>query len=97
LAFIWDTPLLFEAGLQDRCDTVVFVDAPLELRLDRVGKSRGWDRAQLLSRENLQWPLDKKRKISDHIVDNTADAEYARGQVREVLFRILARRLPAET
>ena len=53
--------------------------------------------AELLRRENLQWPLDKKRKISDHIIDNTADAEYIRGQVREVLFRILARRLPAET
>jgi dephospho-CoA kinase len=97
VAFVWDTPLLFEAGLQGRCDAVVFVDAPFELRLARVGRSRGWDRAQLQTRENLQWPLDKKRKISDHIVVNTADAEYIRGQVREVLFRILARRLPAET
>jgi len=97
VAFVWDTPLLFEAGLQGRCDAVVFVEAPFELRLARVGQSRGWDRTQLETRENLQWPLDKKRKISDYIVDNTADAGYARGQVREVLFRILARRLPAET
>jgi dephospho-CoA kinase len=97
VAFVWDTPLLFEAGLQGRCDAVVFVDAPFEQRLGRVASARGWDRAQLLSRENLQWPLDKKRKISDHIIDNTADADYARGQVREVLFRILAKRLPAET
>lgn len=96
LAFVWDTPLLFEAGLQGGCDVVVFVDTPLETRLERVARSRGWDQAQLLSRENLQWPLDKKREISDHTIDNTADAEYARGQVREVLFRILARRLPAE-
>lgn len=97
VAFVWDTPLLFEVGLQGRCDVVVFVDAPLETRLERVAQSRGWDRAQLSGRENLQWPLDKKREISDHIIDNTADAENARGQVRQVLFRILARRLPAET
>ena len=97
VAIVWDTPLLFEAGLQGQCDVVVFVDSPLQTRVERVGKSRGWDQAQLLGRENLQWPLDKKREISDHIIDNTADAEYARGQVREVLFRILARRLPAET
>ena len=97
VAIVWDTPLLFEAGLQGQCDVVVFVESPLQMRVERVGKSRGWDQAQLLGRENLQWPLDKKRQISDHIIDNTADAEYARGQVREVLFRILARRLPAET
>ena len=47
-------------------------------------------------REKSQWPLDKKREISDYIVDNTADADHVRGQVSEVLFRILARRLPEQ-
>lgn len=42
LAFIWDTPLLFEVGLQKACDAVVFVDAPREVRLQRVARSRGW-------------------------------------------------------
>ena len=42
LAFIWDTPLLFEAGLNHLCDAVVFVEAPLEVRQNRVARSRGW-------------------------------------------------------
>lgn len=90
-AYVWDTPLLFEAGLNAACDAVVFVHVPLAQRLDRVRKARGWDEGELLRRQKSQWPLDKKRGMSDYVVTNTADADYARGQVREVFFRILAR------
>jgi len=91
IAYVWDTPLLFEVGLAGECDALVFVEAPLEQRLERVRRSRGWDEAELDRRQKLQWPLDKKRRISDYAVANTADADYARGQVRDVLSRILAR------
>jgi dephospho-CoA kinase len=90
-AFVWDTPLLFETGLHARCDVVVFVDVPAEQRLERVRRTRGWDEAELLRRQILQWPLDKKRELSHYVVKNTADADHARGQVREVFSRILAR------
>lgn len=90
LAFVWDTPLLFEAGLRDRCDAVVFVDAPRDLRLRRVQETRGWDAAELLRRENLQLDLDRKKELSDYVVTNTADAGSVRAQVRHVLSRILA-------
>jgi dephospho-CoA kinase len=89
-AYVWDTPLLFETHLNERCDTVVFVDAPIEARLERVATNRGWDAAELDRRENLQMPLDKKKEIADYVVVNTADAEFARGQVREVLSQVLA-------
>jgi dephospho-CoA kinase len=89
-AYVWDTPLLFETHLNERCDSVVFVDAPIEARLQRVSANRGWDRAELDRRENLQISLDKKREIADYVVVNTADAEFARGQVREVLSQVLA-------
>jgi dephospho-CoA kinase len=89
-AIIWDTPLLFEAGLSGRCDAIVFVETPIARRLERVRETRGWEASELARRENSQWPLDKKREISDYIIDNTADAEFVRGQVREVLFRIIA-------
>jgi dephospho-CoA kinase len=91
VAFVWDTPLLLETGLITECDAVVFVEAPSGLRLSRVGQGRGWDEAELQRRENLQWPLDRKRDISDHVVQNTADAGEARSQVRAVLSRILER------
>jgi dephospho-CoA kinase len=89
LAFIWDTPLLFETGLEQDCDAVVFVDAPEDMRFQRVSETRGWDAAEIIRREKLQWPLDKKKKISHYVVVNTADAAASRSQVRKILSRIL--------
>lgn len=94
VAFVWDTPLLFETGLYLECNAVVFVECPPEMRFERVRVERGWNEAGWVSREKLQWPLDKKREISDYVIVNTADAEYARGQVSEVLSRILASQQP---
>jgi dephospho-CoA kinase len=96
-AFIWDTPLLFETGLNRQCDAVIFVEAPLPVRLQRV-RERGWDATELSRRENSQWPLDKKREISDYLLQNIADPGFSpdqlrsqvRDQVRDVLSRILA-------
>jgi dephospho-CoA kinase len=90
VAFVWDIPLLFENGLDRECDAVVFVDCPAQERRRRVEADRGWTAAQLAQRENLQMPLDKKREMSDHVLSNTADAAYARSQVKEILSRILA-------
>lgn len=93
VAFVWDTPLLFEAGLHERCDAIVFVEAPAEVRLKRVRETRGWDATEWERRENLQWPLDTKREMSHDVVTNTADADDIRRQVRQVLSRILTRSL----
>jgi len=91
IAFIWDTPLLLEAGLDQHCDAVVFVDAPEDTRIRRVTETRGWNPAEIANREKLQWPLDKKRKLAHYIVANTADAAAARSQVQEILSSILAK------
>ena len=91
VAFVWDTPLLFETGLNRQCDAVVFVESSREDRLKRVRENRGWDAAELSRREISQWPLDRKREIADYVVSNTADAGFARSQVQDVLSRILVK------
>lgn len=90
LAFVWDTPLLFEAGLNRDCDAIIFIDTDLQERVRRVAESRGWSEAELLKRENFQWGLDKKRNISDYVLKNVADPEEFRGMIRETLSKILA-------
>ena len=90
VAFVWDTPLLLEAGLRDQCDAMVYVDAPADVRASRVRRQRGWDEQELGRRENLQWPLDKKRQMSDDVVNSTADADGVRRQVRAIFSRILS-------
>lgn len=94
VAFVWDTPLLFETELNRQCDAVVFVETPLELRRARVSQTRRWSPAELESRENSQLPLDSKREMSDYVISNTAGADQVRAQVRQVLSRILAGMTP---
>jgi dephospho-CoA kinase len=96
VAYVWDTPLLLEAGLAGQCDAVVLVDAPVEQRLARVKARNDWDAAELLRREKSQMALDRKRGLSDHVITNTADAKACdttltglREQVRRVLSQIL--------
>lgn len=87
-----DAPLLFEAGLDQECDAVVFVEAPLAVRQGRVRETRGWDAAELARREKVQLPLDEKRKRSDYEVVNIADADRLRSEARRILDQILALR-----
>jgi dephospho-CoA kinase len=89
-AIIWDTPLLFEVGLDKACDALVFVKVPREVRLERVRKSRGWTSDELDKRENFQFALDKKAKLSDYCVNNTGDSASSLRQVQQVLSQILA-------
>lgn len=89
-AFIWDVPLLYEVGLDKRCDAVVFVECPLEIREQRVQRTRGWGVGELVKREKSQLPLDKKRSMAQYIVYNSSDAANSRRQVEAVFSRILS-------
>jgi dephospho-CoA kinase len=64
---------------------VIFVDSPLELRLERVRANRGWPAEELARREAAQWPLDQKRACAHHVVSNEGDPASLRAQVRAVL------------
>jgi dephospho-CoA kinase len=91
LAFVWDTPLLFEAGLNRQCDAIIFIEADLAQRLSRVAISRGWSQEELLRRENFQWALDKKRNFSDYVLKNVSSPDEFRGKIRETLAQTLAK------
>ncbi len=90
VAYVWDAPLLIEAGLAGQCDAIVFVDAPEEVRIRRVMETRGWTLQEWQRREKNQTPLDNKRKVARFIVCNTAGLDEVRSQVRHVLSRIVA-------
>ena len=90
-AFIIDAPLLFEVGLDRECDAVVFVDAPQEVRVQRVTATRGWDAAELDRRERAQLPLDEKRARSSDIIANDGDSGELARRTAGVLGAIVAR------
>lgn len=79
-----DAPLLFEAGVDRECDKVVFVDAPRQLRIERV-RARGWDEAELTRREKAQLPLEEKRARADATITNDSDEATLARRVGETL------------
>ena len=89
-AVVWDSPLLFEAGLDRDCDVIVFVEAGREQRLARVTRERGWTPEELERFEQAQKPLDFKREHADYIVSNNSDKDAVRQEVAGVFSRILS-------
>ena len=79
-----DVPLLFEAGLVEWCDTVVFVHASDDTRSARA-KTRGWPSDELARREANQMPLDEKRGRSQHVINNDGDLKQTAQAVNELL------------
>lgn len=77
---ILDAPLLIEAGWNDWCNKMVFIDAPRELRLQRA-VARGWTQEEFAAREAAQESLDRKRGHADVTIDNSGPPERTQAQV----------------
>lgn len=74
-AVVLDAAVLFEAGWDNLCDIVAFVDAPRASRLARLVESRGWTSETLAAREASQLPLEEKRRRADLTFPNDAEPE----------------------
>ncbi|HEX6308224.1 MAG TPA: dephospho-CoA kinase [Longimicrobiales bacterium] len=68
-------PLLFEAELVDRFDTIVLVDADERVRRERIMRTRGLGREEADAMIRAQIPAAAKRARADHIIDNNAGLE----------------------
>jgi dephospho-CoA kinase len=67
---IEEAAILFESGANKKMDYVIFVDAPLELRLDRVINRDKSKRSEVLKRIKHQWSADKIRQLADWSIVN---------------------------
>ncbi|MCC6139245.1 MAG: dephospho-CoA kinase [Nitrospira sp.] len=85
---IYDVPLLFEAGIDTRVDTILVVTANRETQISRLRKRNGLTRADALRRIRSQMPLAKKRTHADYVLDGTLPLPQLRTQVRS-LYRSL--------
>ncbi len=85
-----DVPLLYENGLSEHCDHVVFVDAPDAVRRTRAA-GRGWADGELARREQAQLPLAEKRARADFVIDNGGDRATMAAQVASLLANLSER------
>jgi dephospho-CoA kinase len=88
---VLDAAILFEAGWDELCDLVAFVDAPQALRVERLRRSRGWTGETLAAREKAQLPLKTKRARSDVVVDNGGAEEDVAGEVDRLIAAVKLR------
>jgi dephospho-CoA kinase len=99
---VLDIPLLFETRLHGTAsranlgvEAVVVVYAPRELQIRRQVERNGYDRAEAERRLGAQLPIEEKRRLADHVIDNSGSLEATRDQVR-ALYERLAGGAPAE-
>src|SRR5262249_14951810 len=82
---VFDAAILLEAGWNNRCDWVVYVHAPHEVRLARLARQRGWSAKEVAARENAQMPLTEKMNRADYVVDNSGTEEQLESQIENLL------------
>jgi dephospho-CoA kinase len=87
-----DVPLLVEAGYRDRFQVVIVVQAPLEVRIERLARDRGMSRAEAESRIAAQATDEQRREVADVVMDNDGTLDDLRARVDAVWKDVL---LPA--
>lgn len=65
-----ESAILFEAGFDDIVDSVVMINAPLEIRISRVMLRDNVTRDKVMERINSQMPDEEKMLKSDFIIMN---------------------------
>lgn len=81
---VCDIPLLFERGLADEFDTVVLVDAPRPLRLERLVRDRSLHEAEAMQMIAAQMPAELKRARADHVIENAGTLAELEERVNEL-------------
>ncbi|MCE5276793.1 MAG: dephospho-CoA kinase [Planctomycetaceae bacterium] len=85
---VLDAAIMVEAGWNDLCTAMLFVESDPQTRSARAQASRGWDRKMWQRREDSQISLDRKRSMCQYSVYNCSDVSDLEQQVREVFTRI---------
>lgn len=85
LLIVLDAAVMLEAGWNEVCDRLLFIEAPRDVRLARVAQQRGWSEKEVAARERAQLPLTEKAVRADHVFDNSASLEHLNRQVNDLL------------
>ena len=91
---VTDIPLLFEAADPGSFDVVVLVDAPDELRRQRLFERSGLPRHESDRLMAAQLPAAVKRLRADHVIDNDGDIAALEARTAEIWAALMARAVP---
>jgi dephospho-CoA kinase len=89
---VHDIPLLVETGQADDFHVVVVVDAPALLRVERLVRLRGMDRAAAEARVAAQATDAERLAVADVVLDGTGSEDDLRAQVDALWERLAVER-----
>lgn len=78
---VCDIPLLFETGLDRTMDRIILVDAPVELRRERLMHDRGLSASDADAMIAAQMPAAQKRAQAHYLIENDGSREALDAQV----------------
>jgi len=81
---VQDVPLLFENGLERLYSATVLVYVPEPTQVTRLVEGRGLSEERARAMIASQMPIEKKRPLATHLVDNSGSREATRGQVDRI-------------
>jgi dephospho-CoA kinase len=81
---VLDIPLLFESRGAAGFDDVILVYAPEEVALRRLVELRGMPEDQARARMAAQMPIEEKRRLARHVIENTGTLEQLRERTERV-------------
>jgi dephospho-CoA kinase len=82
---VLDAAVLLEAGWGALVDKLAYLDAPRQLRCDRLAARSRWSESELAARESAQWPAEEKKMRADAVIINAAGPESLQEQVDRLL------------
>ena len=85
---VLDAAIMLEAGWNNVCDWLVYIDVPREQRLERLARQRGWSEKEVRARERAQMSLEEKQRRADFTIDNSGSPEQTVRQVAELVGRL---------
>lgn len=87
---VQDVPLLVETGQADRYDLVVVVEAPADVRVERLVRDRCMTAEEARSRMAAQATDEQRRAVADVVLVNDGDLD----SLRAAVDRVWAERVP---
>lgn len=88
---IFDAAILLEAGWDQLCDSIFYIETTDASRLERVQQQRSWNNEQLRIREESQWPLETKKSRAKLIINNNQPLSLAGRDFVQALQQLAAR------
>ncbi len=87
-AVLIDAPLLFESGLDKRCDKVIAVIAPINIRIERICRRDGISPEVARARINAQLSDEILLARADYIIENKGDSDLLCKRIDEIANQI---------